>query len=245
MLTLVVIALNESDRIGRCLSSVPLAAHKLVLDSGSTDSTVAVARSAGAEVLCTDWPGFVAQKNRALDRVRTPWVLSLDADEWLTEDAVGEIERVLRGDGPEVGWSFPRANRWLGRTPRHGSWYPDRKLRLIRTGAGRWVGDDPHDRLEVSGPVGRLQGDIGHEPYRGFRDHLRTIDRYTRIHAGALADRGVVARRRDPALHALAHFGRSYLLQQGFRDGPTGLALAALGAAHSGLKWHRLRALCS
>ncbi|MEZ4316558.1 MAG: glycosyltransferase family 2 protein [Myxococcota bacterium] len=246
MLTLVVVAKNEADRIGRCLASVPFASHILVLDSGSDDDTVRIARDHGAEVVETDWPGFVAQKNRALERVRTPFALSLDADEWLSPEARAGIERVLATDDPSVqGWSFPRANLWLGHSIRHGAWYPDRKIRLVRTGSARWIGDDPHDHLEVRGSVARLDGDIHHDPYRRFADHLRTIDRYTRLNAESLAARGVKARRRDPVVHALGHFAKGYVLRQGFRDGAPGLALATLGAAHAGLKWARLYRLGS
>ncbi len=250
MLTLVVVAKNEADRIARCLQSVPFASRRLVLDSGSTDDTVAVAHRCGAEVIRTDWPGFVAQKNRALSHVDTPFALSLDADEWLSPAAATDVQRVLEdvrtgsGPGSPAGWSFPRASVWRGREVRHGSWYPDRKLRLVRMAAHpRWGGDDPHDRLVVDGPVERLHGDIGHDPYRRFSDHLRTIDRYTALNAEALAARGVTARRRDPVVHALGHFAKSYVLLRGYRDGPTGLVLAGLGAVHAGLKWHRLRTL--
>ncbi|MCB9676560.1 MAG: glycosyltransferase family 2 protein [Alphaproteobacteria bacterium] len=242
MLTLVVVACNEADRIGRCLDSVP-ASRKLVLDSGSTDVTVSVARAHGAEVIETDWPGFVAQKNRALALVDTPFALSLDADEWLSHAAAAEVAAVLADPGSAAGWSFPRASEWLGRTVRHGAWYPDRKIRLVRTGLARWVGDDPHDHLEVDGGVVPLAGDIHHTPYRVFGDHLRTIDRYTALNARSLHARGVRARRRDPVVHAVGHFAKGYVLRQGFRDGLPGLALALLGAAHSGLKWHRLRQL--
>ena len=248
MLTLVVVAKNEADRIARCLRSVPFASRRLVLDSGSTDDTVSVAQACGAEVVETDWPGFVAQKNRALSLVDTPYALSLDADEWLTERAASEAEAVVQsgaeGAGRPVGWSFPRVSLWQGREVRHGAWYPDRKLRLVRMEARpQWGGDDPHDRLVVHGPVQRLHGDIGHDPYRRFADHLRTIDRYTALNAAALADRGVTARRRDPWVHGVGHFAKSFVVQRGYRDGPMGLVLAGLGAVHAGLKWHRLRGL--
>jgi glycosyltransferase involved in cell wall biosynthesis len=250
MLTLVVVAKNEADRIARCLRSVPFAARRLVLDSGSVDDTVAISRSCGAEVVETDWPGFVAQKNRALAHVDTPLALSLDADEWLTPDAARSVERIcmagISGQVPmaTAGWSFARVSLWQGRPVRHGAWYPDRKLRLVRMDARpRWGGDDPHDRLIVDGPVERLGGDIAHDPYRRFADHLRTIDRYSALNAASLAERGVTARRRDPWVHGLGHFAKSYVLRHGYRDGGRGLVLAGLGAVHAGLKWHRLHQL--
>jgi len=241
VLSLVVIAMNEADRLGRCLDSVPMATEKLVVDSGSTDATRAVARAHGARWIRADWPGHVAQKNRALRLARQPWVLSLDADEWLEASAQQAIHSVLASPPPDVsGCRLARCNRWMGRPIRHGRWYPDRKVRLVRRGAARWVGHDPHDQLEVQGRVVDLTGDIGHVPYRSFAEHLGTIDRYTATSARTLHAAGVRARRPDPAVRASLRFVDAYLLRRGFLDGPHGLALAALGAGYTALKWRRL-----
>ncbi len=240
MLTLVVITRDEADRIGACLESVPWASERVVVDSGSTDETVAIARSVGASVVQTGWPGHVAQKNLALTHGTQPWVLSLDADERLSPEASEELRAALMDPGEAVGFSFPRCSSWLGRPIRHGRWYPDRKLRVVRRGEGLWVGDDPHDQLTVQGPIAELVGDILHDPYRDFSEHLRTIDRYTRIHADAMARRGQRAHWWDLALRPPLHFVNAYLLKRGFLDGPSGAAIAGLGATHVALKWSRL-----
>lgn len=243
MLSLVVVAKDEADSIAACLSSVPFADEIVVLDSGSSDDTPGIAERAGARVIRTDWPGHVAQKNRALDLACGDWVISLDADEALSPEAASDLEAALRDPGDAVGFSFPRCSSWLGRPIRHGRWYPDRKVRVVRAGSGRWVGDDPHDRLEVDGPVRRLAGDIVHHPYRDLREHIETIDRYTRVHAASLRARGVRARALDVALRPPLHFVDSYLWRLGFLDGAPGLAVASLGAVHVALKWGRLWAL--
>jgi glycosyltransferase involved in cell wall biosynthesis len=240
MLSLVVIARDEADRIGACLDSVPFAAEKLVLDSGSRDGTPEVAERAGARVVRTDWPGHVAQKNRALDLATQPWALSLDADERLSPAAAAELEAALRDPGDAVGFSFPRLSSWLGTPLRHGRWYPDRKLRAVKRGAARWGGDDPHDLLEASGPVRELRGDILHFPYRDLSEHLATIDRYSRTHAASLASRGVRGRWWDVVGRPPLHFVDAYLLRAGFLDGVPGFAVAGLGATHTMLKWYRL-----
>jgi len=241
VLSLVVIAMDEADRLARCLDSVPMAVEKLVVDSGSRDGTRQVARAHGARWIRADWPGHVAQKNRALALASQPWVLSLDADEWLRPDAQREVARVLAGGAPPaVGYRLSRLSWWRGRPVRHGRWYPDRKLRLVRRGTGRWRGCDPHDQLVVDGPVVDLAGDIGHVPYRDVREHLHTIDRYTAISASTLAASGVRARRLDAVVRPPLRFIDAYLLRRGFLDGRDGLALAALGAAYTGLKWRRL-----
>ncbi len=240
MLSLVVITRNEADRIGACLDSAPLATERLVLDCGSTDDTVAIARARGARVIETDWPGHVRQKNRGLAAARCPWILSLDADERLSTEAAASLAAALAAPGDAAGFSFARCSTWQGRPIRHGRWYPDRKVRVVRAGAGAWVGDDPHDRLAVSGRVVRLAGDVLHDPYRSLREHLDTIDRYTRLHAASLHARGVRARWWDVAARPPLHFVDALLLRRGFLDGGRGLALAGLGASHTLLKWGRL-----
>jgi glycosyltransferase involved in cell wall biosynthesis len=240
--SVVVIARDEADRIGRCLASLPDAAERLVLDSGSTDRTVAVARAAGARVVETDWPGHVAQKNRAMAMATQPWVLSLDADEWLSERAEDEVRRVV-ASGRADGFSFPRLSTWLGTPLRHGRWYPDRRIRLVRRAHARWIGDDPHDHLEVDGRVEALTGDIHHVPYRDLSEHLRTIDRYTKIQAEALVRRGVRGRRRDVLLRPPFHLFQALVVGGGVLDGVPGVAVAGLGATHVLCKWLRVREL--
>jgi glycosyltransferase involved in cell wall biosynthesis len=240
MLSLVVIAMNEEDRLADCLASVPFAHEMWVLDSGSSDNTVRVANGAGARVVSTDWPGHVAQKNRALALATQPWVLSLDADERLSPEAAVSLRRAMLNPGDAMGFRFPRLSTWLGHPIRHGRWYPDRKLRVVRRGRGTWVGDNPHDSLTCDGPTQLLEGDLLHHPYRDLGEHLDTIDRYTRISAQTLHSRGRRAQVWDVGLRAPLHFVDAYLLRRGFLDGGAGLAVAGLGAVYSGLKWSRL-----
>ena len=242
-LSVVIIAKNEAARIGACLASVGFASERLVLDSGSTDATVAVAARAGARVVSTDWPGHVAQKNRGLLLARHPWVLSLDADERLSPQAAAEVQALLAGSPQANGYSFPRRNTWLGTPLLHGRWYPDRKIRLVRRERARVVGTNPHDTLVVQGPVHRLGGDILHTPYQSLAEHLGTIDRYTRVQAEHLHRAGLVARWPDVWLRPPLRFIDAYLWRLGVLDGRAGLATSLLGAYYTGLKWSRLRAL--
>lgn len=241
-LSVAILAHNEADRIGEALASVSFADEVVVLDSGSSDDTVAVARAAGARVIETDWPGFVAQKNRALEAVSHRWVLSLDADERVSQALADEIASLWSGGEPQgvAGYSVPRLSWWMGAPLRYGTWYPDRRVRLVDRHHARWEGDDPHDRLGVSGRVACLQGDLLHHPYRSFAEHAETIDRYTRIAAQAARERGVVARAWDPALRPAAHLFKALVLKRGLLDGPRGLAVAGLGAVYVQLKWLRI-----
>ena len=239
-LSVAIIARDEADRLPGALAAVAdLAAEVVVLDSGSTDQTVAVAEAAGARVLRTDWPGHVAQKNRALLACRHDWVLSIDADERPDAALRASIRAALQAEPAVAGFELSRRSWWQGAPIRHGTWYPDRRLRLVRRDRARWVGLDPHDRLEVDGALGRLEGELEHHPYRDLGEHLAVIDRYTAIAARALAEAGVRARWWDVALRPPLHIVKSLLLKAGFRDGVRGLCLAWLGAAYVALKWGR------
>lgn len=247
MLTVTLITRDEADRVGAALASVAFADELLVLDSGSTDGTVAVAEAAGARVLRTDWPGHVAQKNRALAEARHPWVFGLDADE-VVDEALAAALRSYAGpaapSGPSsspAGLRVLRVNRWLGHEVRGGAFRPEWKLRLVHKDRARWEGDDPHDHLACEGPVADLPGRLLHTPYRSLAEHLATIDRYT-ARAAAVAR---AAGRRGTVLDLLVrppwHLVRALVLQGGLRDGAVGLVLAGLGALYVLLKWARVR----
>lgn len=226
--------------MGACIASVPFA-RAWVMDGGSTDGTVDAARRAGATVIEADWPGFVAQRNRALALGDAPFQLVLDADEQLSAAARADVLRVLTDPGDAVAWSFPRATTWAGRTLAHGRAWPDRQVRLFRRGAGRWAGDGVHERLVVDGRIAPLAGPILHAPYRTLQEHAWTVDRYSRLHADALRARGVRARPWTPAVRASWSLLRALIVERGLLDGPHGVGFAVMGAAHTGLKWHRVR----
>lgn len=242
MLSAVIITRDEADRIERAVRSVAFADEVVVLDSGSTDDTVARARALGARVEVGDWPGHVAQKNRAMAMCQGPWVLSIDADEWVSEALQRAILQALRAPVAD-GYRVARRNRWLGRELRGGRWYPDRRVRLVRMERSRWKGTDPHDQLDVDGTVADLEGDLYHEPYRSLAEHLLTVDRYSRIGAEAARAAGRRAGWLDLAVRPPWHFFRAYVLEAGWKDGVAGLVLAALGATHTLLKWARLKGL--
>lgn len=240
-LSVTIIARDEADRIEAAIRSVGFAAEVVVLDSGSTDDTVARARAAGARVVETDWPGHVAQKNRALAEAAHDWVLSIDADEQVSPALAREIQHVLAAEPDVAGFSVPRLSWYLGAPLRHGLWYPDRRVRLFDRRRARWGGLDPHDLVEVDGPVQRLAGDLVHHPYRDLGEHLATIDRYTRTAAAGLRARGARAQWWDLLLRPPLHFVKAFLLRAGFRDGVRGLMVAALGAVYVLIKWSRVR----
>ena len=239
-----VITRDEEDRIGECLASVAWCDEILVVDSHSTDRTREIAAAAGARVIERDWPGHVAQKEFAIREARHDWVLCLDADERVTKALAEEIES-RRGTGLEraAGYRMPRLSKYLGAWIRHGSWYPDRKLRLFDRRRGAWGGRDPHDRVELDGPVVDLESDLEHHPYRDLEDHLRTIDRYSTTMAEQLHADGRRGRLIDVWLRPPLRFLSFYWLRGGVLDGWRGLLLAILAAHYVRLRYLKLWSL--
>jgi len=242
--SLVVIAQDEEEMLGDCLASVPFVAEKVVLDGGSRDRTVEIAQRHGALVHERPFDGWISQKNAALALATQPWVLSLDADERVSPELAEELQALFGSGDPSCdGYTLPRRAWHLGRWIRGGGWYPDRKLRLIRRGSGRWGGRDPHDKLRVRGPVGHLRGDLLHFPYRDLAHHRAKMEGYT----SAAARSALAAGRRYPRLRMLfappLRFVKAYLLRAGFRDGGAGLVLAWMAARYEWLRWRKLSAL--
>jgi glycosyltransferase involved in cell wall biosynthesis len=236
-----IITRDEEDRLGECLDSLDWCDEILVVDSHSVDGTRDLAAARGARVIERDWPGHVAQKEFAVRTAAHEWVLCVDADERVAPELREAIERARSGGfAGAAGYEVSRVSRYLGRWIRHGTWYPDWKLRLFDRRRGAWGGRDPHDRVSVEGVVRRLGGELRHEPYRSFEDHLRTIDRYTTITADQMQREGRRARWIDVVARPPARFLVFYVLRRGFLDGWRGLLLAYLAAHYVRLKYAKL-----
>jgi glycosyltransferase involved in cell wall biosynthesis len=240
-----VIAKDEADRIGPCLDSLAFCDEVLVLDSGSRDGTPDLCRGRGARVVETDWPGWVAQKNRAASLASHDWVLSLDADERLDEDLRRRLEEVRSGrepgaDGP-VAYEMRRRLFYMGRWLKHGGLYPEWRARLFDRRRARWGGGDPHDRIETDGPVERIRdGHIDHHSYRSLSDHLAKLDRFSTAAAEEMARRGKRCSLFSLLWRPRLHFLKSYLLRLGFLDGRPGLVFAQLSSAYTLAKYAKL-----
>lgn len=243
-LALVVIAFNEEAKIRRCLDSVSgLARQMVVVDSGSSDRTREIAEAAGAEVYVQNFLGYGPQKQFAMEKARCDWVLFLDADEWLDDDARNAIAATLQTtpSAAVTGFRLRMSTWYLGRWMRHARWLREWKLRLVRRGSGRWKPDVVHEAIELtSGRCEPLPGRILHDPYRDLGDHLQTIDRYTGI---------ISIRDRDTPLPRIWFgivfepplvFLHKYFLQLGFLDGVQGFLGASLMAFYFFLRYARI-----
>lgn len=247
LLSVVVITRNESHNIVRCLQScMGLADELLVVDSGSTDDTVALAESCGARVLVHPFSGHIEQKNWAAAQTKARYLLSLDADEALSPELQQSLKR-WRADrsasesGP-AGWAVNRLTNYCGTWVRHGGWYPDRKVRLWRAGAGVWGGENPHDRFELSGGAqpALLDGDLLHYSYRNAEDHYRQIEFFSDIAATAAARRGVRSGKVMLPFRAGFQWVKNALVRGGWRDGAAGWAIARRSAWATWRKYEKL-----
>jgi glycosyltransferase involved in cell wall biosynthesis len=226
-----VMAGNEEEGIRDCLESVAWADEIVVVDSCSTDRTAEIAREYTDRVIIKPWQGYVRQKQWALSKARYPWILFVDADERVTPGLRGEIlEELARDPIPYAGYLLPRRVCYMGRWIRHGDWYPDYKLRLFLAEHGRVTGEEPHDRVEVSGPLKRLKRDLLHYTYRDLGDHLATVNRFSTISARGMYHRGQRCGLGAILFRPVIRFLRSYVLRRGFLDGIPGL-IAALVVA--------------
>ncbi len=235
----VVLAQDEAAHIIPCLRTLQWAGERLVIDSGSTDGTPALAGSLGARVLHHDWAGWAAQRDFALQQVSLPWVFFVDADERVPLALAEEVvARVAQADaaapaGPAGFW-VPRQNVILGRWMRHAGWSPDYQLRLFRRDQGRYDPARPvHELVILDGPAAYLDARLIHHNYASWRQFWVKQCRYARIEAAAMASRGDRARPRNFVLQPLREFRRRYWTLRGYREGLLGLGLsAALAAAN-------------
>jgi glycosyltransferase involved in cell wall biosynthesis len=267
-LSVVVIAFNEEANIGRTLASVqPLVADGkgeiIVVDSGSTDSTVEIAKSFGAKVFVEGWKGFAAQKNSAIDKATGEYVLSLDADEEVSSELAHEVsntlqwrpavhkimERTPAGDLAPIyinGFRMPRQNYFLGRWIRHGGFWPDRKLRLFRRGTGTFKETSVHETLEVQeyrkGGITvtsrRLRGALLHHSYPTLSDYIEHMNRYSSLGAEMVVANGKVGFSViNIVVRPLLTFIYNYFFRLGFLDGREGLLLHLYHAVYVSWKY--------
>ncbi|HTT40770.1 MAG TPA: glycosyltransferase family 2 protein [Burkholderiales bacterium] len=230
-LSAIVITRDEEAVIRRCLGSVAWADEIVVVDSGSSDRTVEICRELGAKVHVTgDWPGFGAQKNRALDLAGSDWVLSLDADEWVSPELQAEIRATVAGSSGPVAYRVPRLSSFCGRFLRHSGWWPDPVLRLFRRGKARFSDDLVHEQLIVHGPIGSLTQPILHESFVSFEEVLDKLNRYSSAGAQMMSARGRTGSLGSAVAHAAWTFLRTYLFRAGFLDGREGFMVAVSNA---------------
>jgi len=238
--TVTIITLNEARHIAAAIGSAAWADEILVVDSGSTDDTVAIATARGVRVMSRTWPGYVDQKNYAASVASHDWIFSLDADERVTPALAEEIRQVVAGDPPERAFRVPRVTFHLGRWVRTTDFYPDHQTRLYDRRAARWQGKYVHESVVADGPVGQLKHELQHYSYRDLSDHLDRVNHYSTLAAQQLYEGGRRASAVDLLLHPPAAFLRNYVLRGGFADGVAGLTISLVNAYSVLVKFAKL-----
>ncbi len=240
-LSVTIIVLNEEENIVPCLTSVSFADEIVVVDSGSTDRTLELARGFTDRIFTTDWRGFAGTKQFALDQARMEWVFSLDADERVAPALKDEILGVVRADGPLAGYRVPRKNYFCGRWVRRLGWYPDYTLRLFQREKGRFREREVHEEVKVDGPVGVLKTPLDHYSYRSVSEYVTRMDRYARLAARELAKAGRRPYPGELLWRPFFTFLHLYLVRLGFLEGLDGYTLAVLMSQYRFLKYYYLR----
>jgi glycosyltransferase involved in cell wall biosynthesis len=238
-----VITKNESKQIRHCLESVNWVDEIIVLDSGSTDDTVAICREYTDKVFVTDWPGFGVQKNRAVEKASCEWILSIDADEFVSEALRREIEEVIDQPNNRVAYQMPRRSSYCGRFMRHSGWWPDHITRLFRRGYARFSDDLVHERLVVQGAMGRLTNPMIHRAFSDLEEVLETANVYSSVGARMLHQQQKKASLMGAVLHGLWSFFHTYILRTGFLDGKKGFMLAVSNGEGTYYKYLKLMLL--
>jgi len=229
-LSVIIIVKNEEASIRECLASVVWADEIIVLDSGSTDQTIAICKEFTDKVHETDWPGFGPQKNRALEYATKDWVLSIDADERISYDLQTEIKRTIQVSGRYDAYTMPRRSNYCGRYMKHSGWWPDHVVRLFRRGKAQFSDDLVHERIITNGSTGKLREPIIHESLLTLEQILNTMNSYSSAGAKMMAENHQQAGLTKAILHGLWTFIRTYIFRAGFLDGREGFMLAVSNA---------------
>jgi glycosyltransferase involved in cell wall biosynthesis len=229
-LSVAIITHNEEANLERSLGSVAWADEIVVVDSGSNDRTEEIARSFRSRFFLEEWKGFAVQKNSALEKCSCDWILSLDADESLSDELAKEIWELLERDPPLDGYALPRRNLFLGRWMRFGGFYPDPKLRLFRRGAAEFEARPVHETVHFVGKAGRLKGDMVHDAYPTLEAYIAHMDRYSTLGAEQAVRESKSSLPLWPfavnvVVNPVATFVYNYFLRLGFLDGREGLLL--------------------
>jgi glycosyltransferase involved in cell wall biosynthesis len=240
-ITATIITYNEERKIARALESLRCCDEVVVVDSGSSDRTPEIAEKLGARVIATPWGGYAGQKNYAAERATHDWILSIDADEALSEALEGEIWQIKK-NGPRFdAYTMPRLAQYLGRWILHSGWYPDRKVRLYDRRKAQWVGEYVHESVVVRGTVGHLESDLLHFTCDSLSEHLKTMDRYTTLAAEQLVAQGTHIGARRLLIDPMWTFVRTLVIQRGFLDGVEGLTISWMAALYNFVKYVKAR----
>lgn len=243
-LSICYITLNAERHLAASLQqSQRLTDDIIVVDSGSSDNTLPIAQAAHVTLIKQTWLGFSAQKQFAIDQAKHDWVLLLDADEILSDEAITSIRNALSNDENYTAYSLPRQNWFQGKWIKYGSWWPDRVVRLFDRTQGSMKPVPVHECWETNGSTAELASPIKHYSFNSYGDLLVKADRYSDIAAKRMFDEGKHCSKWSPLTHAFASFIRLFIIKRGYKDGIEGAAIAYTNGLGAFLKYAKLQAL--
>ena len=241
LLSVVIITFNEENNIARCIRSVKKIADDIVVvDSHSTDRTKEIALEEGARVVVHDFEGHIQQKNWAITQAKYPFILSLDADEYVSELLAKSIQ-VIKESGLSDGYFMDRVNYYCGKPIRSCGWYPDKKLRLWNSEKGSWGGTNPHDKfiMQKGSKIKKLKGELLHDTYPTQQDFLNQIEKFATISAQHNKHRNVIYLFFKMLFSPFFKFIKIYFFKDGFKEGFTGLYICLNQSREVLLKYSR------
>lgn len=233
MITAVFITKDEEKNISQSLDAIAKVADEIiVVDHGSQDATIEIAKSKGAIVHQKEWTGYSDGKNFGNAKAKNDWILSIDADEILTDELIDSIKALVLDDKEAV-YALDRANYFGDKWVRYCGWYPDWKIRLFHRDTAKWEGDFVHERLRfnVKVKVKELEGRLRHNSYAGDEDHWQRIEKYALLGAEKLIDAGKRPSKLKQFFSPMFRFLRTYILKFGFLDGALGWKISLRNAA--------------
>lgn len=240
-----IVCCNEEHQIRRALESVSWCDQIVLLDSGSTDATLTIAREFTNDIFVEPWRGFVGQKRRGLDLCLHPWVVNIDADEVVTSELRAEIEQFLSSSDAAEGSStngaeILRVVFHLGRWWRKGGWHPEYRLRLLRRSVALWGGNDPHEHAIVPGKIRRFKGELLHYSFDDLADHVRSTNAHSSAAAATLVSKGVTVPWLNLITRPCGRFIKFFFVRRGYREGLPGLIAAVVEAFYAFLKYAKV-----
>ncbi len=236
----ILITCNEADQIERCLRSLSWCDEIIIVDSGSSDGTVEIAKRLAGKVYLEEWKGFGLQKQSALDKATCEWVFSIDADEAVTAELSKEILQVVKDDQGTSGFYIPRKNLYGREWLRFGGQYPDHVLRLFRKDAGRFTESTVHERVVVKGECGKLRSPIMHYAFKNLSSMIQKLDDYSTLAAEQMFSSGKSVSALAPLTHSMSLGIKDYIFRLGFLDGREGFNVALLKSLGVYFKYAKL-----
>lgn len=242
-ITVCTLCLNEAKNLPRCLSQIEAFEEWLVLDTGSADDSIQIAKALGARVESTPWKGFSATREEHFKLARQSWILWLDADEELTPAFIEELKNLLPKIDQHTAYQINRLMFFEGKWIRHGDWFPDRVTRLFRADAWSMPHREIHESVEISGSIGQLIETVPHYSYLNWADREKRVESYTTLWASQQHKRGKTISLVAPSLRGAWKLARGLIMKKGFLDGAIGWKVAWSNAQEVSLKYRKLRNL--